>query len=117
MNLDRVSLDGLAVHRRSATLHVGGGQHPHTRTSRWWVYLACGPILPEYDVSRRPVHLEASTVSGRLVEGRARIIDRIDDAYGTRLILAGSGSIAGERHLSVQSGEVAGEEGFEPSIS
>lgn len=43
-NLDRVSLDGFTVRRVSATLHFGGGEHPDTRDSPYWIYLACEPI-------------------------------------------------------------------------
>jgi hypothetical protein len=51
LNLDRVALDGFTVHRLSATLHRGAGDHPGTRQSPWWVYLACGAIPGRYDVS------------------------------------------------------------------
>ncbi len=33
VNLDRVSLDGFAVRRLSATLRLGGGDRPETRES------------------------------------------------------------------------------------
>ena len=89
LNLNRVSLDDFTVHRLSATLHYGHGDHPGTRQSPWWVYLACGTIPGRYDVSSRTVRLQASTVSGRSVHAQVRIVGRHDDGYGTRLILAG----------------------------
>jgi hypothetical protein len=91
LNLDRVSLDGFAVHRLSAALHYGRGDHPGTRQSPWWVYLACGTAPGRYDVSPLPVRLLASTVSGRSVQGDVRIVARQDDGYGTQLLLAGLG--------------------------
>ncbi len=92
-NLDRVSLDDFTVRRLSATLHFGGGEHPDTRDSPYWVYLACEPIPERYDVSPRSVWLEASTVSGRSVRAEVRIVARRDDAYGSELILAGLGPL------------------------
>ena len=93
LNLDRISLDGFAVRRRSATLHFGGGDRPETRDSPWWVYLGCEPIPARYDVSPRPMWLRASTISGRRIEALARIVARRDDGYGTELILTGQGSL------------------------
>jgi hypothetical protein len=93
LNLNRVSLDDFTVHRLSATLHYGPGDHPGTRQSPWWVYLACGTIPGGCDVSPRPVRLRASTVSGRSVQAEVRIVARHDDGYGTELILAGLGSL------------------------
>jgi hypothetical protein len=93
LNLDRVSLDDFTVHRLSATLHCGHGDHPSTRQSPWWVYLACGTLPGRYDVSPLPVQLLASTVSGRSVQGEVRIVARQDDGYGTQLILAGLGPL------------------------
>jgi len=93
LNLNRVSLDDFTVHRLSATLHYGHGDHPGTRQSPWWVYLACGTIPGRYDVSSRTVRLQASTVSGRSVHAQVRIVGRHDDGYGTRLILAGLGPL------------------------
>jgi hypothetical protein len=93
LNLDRVSLDDLTVHRLSATLHYGHGDHPGTQQSPWWVYLACGAIPGRYDISPRPVRLQASTVSGRSVHAEVRIVGRHDDGYGTQLILAGLGPL------------------------
>ena len=93
LNLDRISLDGFAVRRRSATLHFGGGDRPETRDSPWWVYLGCEPIPTRYDVSPHPMWLGASTISGRPIRAQARIVARHDDGYGTELILAGLGSL------------------------
>jgi hypothetical protein len=93
LNLDRVSLDGFTVHRLSANLHGGPGDHPGTRQSPWWVYLACGAIPGRYDVSPRKLWLQASTVSGRSVHAQVKIVGRHDDGYGTRLILAGMGAL------------------------
>ena len=93
LNLDRVALDGFTVHRLSATLHRGPGDHPGTQQSAWWVYLACGAIPGRYDVSPRTVGLQASTVSGRSIHAEVRIVGRHDDGYGTRLILAGMGPL------------------------
>jgi hypothetical protein len=91
--LNRLSLDDITVHRRSATLHYGPGDHPGTQQSPWWVCLACRAIPGRYDVSPRPVRLEASTVSGRSVHAEVRIVARHDDGYGTQLILAGLGPL------------------------
>jgi hypothetical protein len=88
-NLDRVSLDDFTVHRLSATLHRGPGDHPATRNSPWWVGLACEGIPRWYDVSPRTLLLQASTVGGRSIRAEVTIVDRLDDRYGTRLILAG----------------------------
>jgi hypothetical protein len=93
LNLDCVSLDDLTLRRRSATLHHGHGDHPGTRHSPWWVYLACTAIPARYDVSRRVLLLRASTVSGRSIRAAVRIVGRDDDEYGTRLILAGLGPL------------------------
>jgi hypothetical protein len=93
LNLDRVALDGFTVHRLSATLRRGPGDHPGTRQSPWWVYLACGAIPGRYDVSPRTVRLQASTVSGRSIHAEVRIVGRHDDGCGTRLILAGTGPL------------------------
>jgi hypothetical protein len=93
LNLNRVALDDFTVHRLSATLHHGQGDHPGTRQSPWWVYLACGPVPSRYDVNPRPVRLRASTVSGRSVQAEVRIVARHDDGYGTELILAGLGPL------------------------
>jgi hypothetical protein len=93
LNLNRVSLDGFTVHRLSATLHYGPGDHPGTRQSPWWVYLACGLIPGRYEVGPRPVRLQASTVSGRAIHAEVRIVARHDDGYGTELILAGLGPL------------------------
>lgn len=93
LNLNRVSLDGFTVHRLSATLHHGRGHHPGTRQGAWWVYLACGTVPSRYDVSPRPVRLNASTVSGHTLRAEVRIVARDDDGYGTRLILAGVGPV------------------------
>jgi hypothetical protein len=73
-NLDSVSLDDFTVRRLSAMLHFGGGDHPDTRDSPYWVYLACEPIAERYDVSPRSVWIEASTVSGRSVRVEVRIV-------------------------------------------
>lgn len=94
LNLNRISLDDFTVHRLSATLRYGGGDHPGTRQSSWWVSLACEAIPGRYDVSARPVRLHGSTVSGRSVGGDVRIVARHDDGYGTQLILAGLGPLA-----------------------
>ena len=91
MNLDRVSLDGFTVQRLSATLHQGHGDHPGTRQSPWWVYLACGTLPGRHEVNSRAVRLQASTVSGQTVQAEVRIVARQDDGYGTQLILAGLG--------------------------
>ena len=93
LNLDRISLDGFAVRRRSATLHFGGGVRAETRDSPWWIYLGCEPIPARYDVSPDPMWLQASTISGRRIRALARIVARQDDGYGTELILAGQGSL------------------------
>lgn len=89
IHLDRVSLDGLLLRRRSATLRSGAGTHPGTRRGAWWVALACDAIPRGYDVSPRRVWMDASTVSGRRLRAQVRIVDRRDDAYGTQLILVG----------------------------
>ena len=93
LNLDGVSLDDFTVHRLSATLHRGPGDHPGTRQSPWWVYLACGAIPVRYDVGSRKVWLRASTVTGRSIRAEVTIVGRRDDGYGTRLILAGLGPL------------------------
>ena len=89
MNLDRVSLDGLVVRRRSAALRLGAGERPGTSQSPWWVYLACARIPDGYRVGARAVRLDASMIDGREVHADVTIVDRLDDAYGTTLILAG----------------------------
>lgn len=89
LNLNRVSLDGFLVRRRSATLHFGASDRPATRESSWWVYLACERSPGRFEASAEPVSLSASLVSGREIHGTVRIIERRDDAYGSELILAG----------------------------
>lgn len=93
LNLDRVSLDDFTVRRLSATLHRGPGDHPGTRQSPWWVYLACEAIPGRYDVRPGRLWLRASTVTGRSIRAEVTIVGRLDDRYGTRLILAGLGPL------------------------
>ncbi len=89
VHLDRVILDGLLVRRHSATLHSGGGDHPGTRASAWWAYIACRRLPGRYDAGSRPIAVEALLIDGRKIRGRAKIVERCDDAYGTKLIVAG----------------------------
>lgn len=87
-HLDRISLDGVAVRRLSATLHLGPGDHPGTSDSRWWVYLACERISTRFVAGPTPVVLDADLIDGQTIHANVRIVGRRDDAYGTELILA-----------------------------
>jgi len=88
LNLDRVRIDGVLVHRLSATLRVGIDDPRVPADSPWWVYLGCQPIPGHFGVGRL-LQLDAQLVGGRSIRGQARIVERQDDGYGTELILAG----------------------------
>jgi hypothetical protein len=93
MPLDLVQLDRIAIVPRASTLHYGGDVRVELRNSPWWVYLA-SRSLPD-SLVRGPARLafRASTAGGRTLCGDVTIVERVDDARGTRLILGGIGPI------------------------
>jgi hypothetical protein len=93
--LDLVRLDAVPIAPRASTLHVGAGTRPELRNSPWWVYLA-GRSLPASLVSgSRHLAFRGSTAGGHEYGGDVTIVERVDDARGTRLVLAGVGPIEG----------------------
>jgi len=87
--LDRVRLDRLAFAPRASMLHVGGGPGPGLRNCPWWVSVA-GPRMPaNVRAGGSRIAFGATTVAGRQLGGDVVVVERLDDAYGTRLVLAG----------------------------
>lgn len=94
LNLDQVSIDGLAVHRLSATLQHGDDDPRAPAGCPWWVYLACDRMPEHLAVGPDPRSMVARLVDGRTIHGQVRIAQRRDDGYGTVLIMAGVGPLA-----------------------
>jgi hypothetical protein len=87
--LDRIVLDRHAIAPRSSTLHIGAGERPELQSSPWWVYLAGERLPASLSESHDPMLFRASTAGGRELGGEVRVVERLDDPRGTRLILAG----------------------------
>ncbi|MCV0403279.1 MAG: hypothetical protein K5924_06170 [Chloroflexi bacterium] len=96
IHLDRVEIDGHRMHRRSATLRLWG----EAPDADWTVDLACAIAPDEMTPSGAIRRMEATTADGGHVDARIRIVDRLDDEYGTRMLLVGSGTVPGSAERS-----------------
>ncbi|MEO7294566.1 MAG: hypothetical protein ABIZ57_00335 [Candidatus Limnocylindria bacterium] len=87
--LDRIFLDDLAICPRSSLLHVGPGDRPELRASPWWVYMASARLPNDLGNACCKVGFRGAAAGGREMSGDVQIVGRLDDAYGTELILSG----------------------------
>jgi hypothetical protein len=93
INLDRVTIDGELLHRRSATLRFGSGGGK--ATTGWSVHVLGRTAPLTLAAGEAPRFLEATTAAGRQLHAQVRIVDRGDDEWGTRLVLVGIGPVHG----------------------
>jgi len=98
--LDRISLDGVSIHPRSAMLRVRPRDDAVAWSSPWWVYVASERLLDDLDTSNAPVGFLGQTAGGREIDGEVKIVGRRDNAYGTELMLFGLRPLASEADVS-----------------
>jgi hypothetical protein len=87
--LDRIQLDRLAFAPRSSTLHLGRGRRPELQDSPWWVYVAGERLPASVHAGHAAVAFRGMTTGGHELGGDVEIVERLDDAHGTRLVLSG----------------------------
>ena len=98
--LDRISLDGVSIHPRSAMLRVRPSDDAVAWSSPWWVYVASERLLADLDTSNAPVGFLGQTAGGRVIDGEVKIVGRRDSAYGTELMLFGLRPLASETDVN-----------------
>ncbi len=98
--LDRISLDGVSIHPRSAMLRVRPSDDAVAWSSPWWVYVASERLLGDLDTSNAPVGFRGHTAGGREIDGEVKIVGRRDNTYGTELMLFGLRPLASEADMN-----------------
>lgn len=91
--LDRITIDGHRMRRRSATMRFRAAPVRRDQPA-WEVEIVCAAAPDGLAPDLRLHRLEATTATGGQIEVLARIVERHDDAFGTRMILAGFDAIA-----------------------
>ena len=97
--LDRIILDGIGIHPRSATLRIRPVDRAVPWRSPWWVYVASARLPSDLHTSDAPVGFRGQTAGGREIGGEVQILGRRDNAYGTELMLSGIRPLAAEADL------------------
>jgi hypothetical protein len=90
--IDRITLAGDAFAPRSSLLHLGPGDRPGLQDCSWWVYAAARKLPPRIQASNAALTFRGETSHGTVITGTVRVADRLDDGYGTELLLAGLAS-------------------------
>jgi len=87
--LDRIILDGITIHPRSAMLRMRPEDRSGLWRSPWWVHIASESLPNKLDASPAPIGFRGDTAGGREIVGDVQILGRRDGAYGTELMLLG----------------------------
>ena len=90
--IDRITLAGDVFAPRSSLLHLGPGDRPGLQDCSWWVYAAARKLPSRIQASDVALPFRGETTHGTAITGMVRVADRLDDAYGTELLLAGLAS-------------------------
>ena len=98
--LDRIIVDGVSIHPRSAMLRMRPSDRAVPWRSPWWVYVASERLLGDLDTSNAPVGFLGQTAGGRVIDGEVKIVGRRDNAYGTELMLFGLRPLASETDVN-----------------
>jgi hypothetical protein len=98
--LDRIILDGVSIHPRSAMLRMRPDDGAVPWKSPWWVFVASERLPSDLDTSNIPVGFRGLTAGGREIGGDVQILGRRDNAYGTELMLSGLRPLASEADMS-----------------
>jgi hypothetical protein len=98
--LDRIILDGVSIHPRSAMLRIRPSDRALPGRSPWWVYVASERLPSDLHTSDASVGFRGQTAGGREFGGEVQILGRRDSAYGTELTLSGLRPLAPEAGMS-----------------
>ena len=98
--LDRIIVDGVSIHPRSAMLRMRPSDRAVPWRSPWWVHVASERLPTGLDASNAPVAFRGQTAGGREIGGDVQILGRRDSAYGTELMLSGLRPLASEADMN-----------------